>query len=183
MSLLALGALLEGRHPYRIVDGNLEADPLAALDQAIGENGADILGVTVMPGPQLNAAVPTCRALKARHPTLTIVWGGYFPTQHWEACLRSDFVDYVVRGHGEVVFQALLDTLRRGDDPSGLPGLACRSPFTIPHSQFPNSQFPNSPAPIPHPDHLPDFPYHRVDVARYVRPTFMGRRTLPHHSS
>ena len=59
MSLLALGALLEGQHEYRIVDGNLEADPLAALERAIDETGADILGVTVMPGPQLNAAVPT----------------------------------------------------------------------------------------------------------------------------
>jgi radical SAM superfamily enzyme YgiQ (UPF0313 family) len=136
-----------------------------------------------MPGPQLNDAVPTCRALKARHPTLTIVWGGYFPTQHWDACLRSDFVDYVVRGHGEVVFEALVDTLRRGDDPSHLPGLAFRSPLTINHSPFTIHHSSTSPAPIPHPDHLPDFPYHRVDVARYVRPTFMGRRTLPHHSS
>jgi methylmalonyl-CoA mutase cobalamin-binding subunit len=83
MSLLALGAVLEGRHDYRIVDGNLEADPLATLDQAIKESGVDILGVTVMPGPQLENAVPVCRTLKARHPDLTIVWGGYFPTQHY----------------------------------------------------------------------------------------------------
>jgi pyruvate-formate lyase-activating enzyme len=30
---------------------------------------------------------------------------------------------------------------------------------------------------------MPDFPYHQVEMPRYVRPTFMGRRTLPHHSS
>ncbi len=193
MSLLAVGALLEGRHPYRIVDGNLETDPLAALDRAIGETGADILGVTVMPGPQLNDAVPTCRALKARHPHVTIIWGGYFPTQHWEACLNAPYVDYVVRGHGEVVFKTLIDTLHRGDDPSHLPGLAFRSPSPIHHSPFPNSpinyspftnsQFTNSPAPIPHPDHLPNFPYHRVDMPRYIRRTFMGQRTFTHHSS
>ena len=126
MSLLALGALLEGEHDYLIVDGNLERDPLAALDRAIRETGADILGVTVMPGPQLNDAVPTCRRIKERHPDLTIIWGGYFPTQHWEACLQAPYVDYVVRGHGEVVFKGLLDTLRRGDDPTALPGLAFR---------------------------------------------------------
>ena len=33
MSLLALGALLEGGRDYVIVDGNLEAEPLARLDQ------------------------------------------------------------------------------------------------------------------------------------------------------
>lgn len=192
MSLLALGALLEGQHDYRIVDGNLEADPLAALERAIDESGADILGVTVMPGPQLNDAVPTCRALRARHPNLTIVWGGYFPTQHWQACLSAPYVDYVVRGHGEVVFKTLLDTLRRGDIPTAQPGLAFRrasssapaaasaSALTIDSSLL---IIDHSPAPLPHPDHLPDWPYHRVDMPRYLRRTFMGQRTFTHHSS
>ncbi|MFQ5772605.1 MAG: B12-binding domain-containing radical SAM protein, partial [bacterium] len=33
------------------------------------------------------------------------------------------------------------------------------------------------------PQELSDFPYHRVDVSKFVRRTFMGNRTLPHHSS
>jgi anaerobic magnesium-protoporphyrin IX monomethyl ester cyclase len=176
MSLLAVGAVLEGEHPYRIVDGNLERDSLGALDRAIRETGADLLGVTVMPGPQLSQAVPVCRELKARHPGLTIIWGGYFPTQHYEACLRAEYVDYVVRGHGEVTFKALLDALRAGHDPTGVPGLAYRHPVT-------GEVTSNPMAPIPNPDGLPDFPYHRVDPERYVRRTFMGDRTLPHHSS
>ncbi len=68
MSLLALGAMLEGEHDYRIVDGNLEPEPSAALDRAIRETGADLLAATVMPGPQLNHAAPLCRDLKARPP-------------------------------------------------------------------------------------------------------------------
>lgn len=176
MSLLAVGALLEGEHDYRIVDGNLEPDPLAALDRAVRETGADVLGVTVMPGPQLNHAVPLCKQLRALHPRLTIVWGGYFPTQHYEACLRADYVDYVVRGHGEVTFKSLLDFLRRGEDPLRLQGLAYR------HSET-GQPVSNPLAPIPHPDQLPEFPYHRVDAGRYIRRTFMGERTLPHHSS
>ena len=122
--------------------------------------------------------------------------GRYFPTQHWEACLKAPYVDYVVRGHGEVVFKGLVDTLRHGDDPLTGLALAFREewkvggerPDTLPinnstNSQFTNSQFSNSLAPIPHPDHLPDFPYHRVDVPRYIRRTFMGNRTMTHHSS
>lgn len=176
MALLALGALLEGRHAYAIVDGNLEADPVAALDRLVREQGADVLGVTVMGGPQLRHAVQHTRAIKALHPGLTVVWGGYFPTQHYDVCLRADYVDYVVRGHGERVFVDLLDALRQGGNPAGLPGVAAKDPGT---------GAPDAPAlaPIPDPDTLPDFPYHRVDVARYVRPTFMGARTLPHHSS
>ncbi len=176
MSLLALGTVLEGDVEVRIVDGNLENDPVAALDSAIRQTGATVLGVTVMPGPQLHNAVPVCRRLKALHPDLVVVWGGYFPTQHWDACLRSDFVDCVVRGHGEVVFEKLLESLRGGEDPSQLAGLAFRDART----GAPTS---NRLAPIPHPDHLPDFPYHLIEIGRYARRTFMGHRTLPHHSS
>ncbi len=67
MSLLALGALLEGEEAYAIVDGNLVADPLAELDARIRETGADLLGMTVMPGPQLAQATELSKALKARH--------------------------------------------------------------------------------------------------------------------
>ena len=175
MSLLALGALLEGDHEYRIVDGNLARDPLAALEQALDALDAQLLGVTVMPGPQLHNAVPLCRELKRRRPEVTIVWGGYFPTQHWDVCLRADYVDYVVLGHGEYVFRDLLNTLEAGESPTALFGLAYRNeagePVANPH------------APIPNPDKVPDFPYHRIEMPRYIRRTFMGERTLPHHSS
>ncbi len=177
MSLLALGAVLEPAVPYRIVDGNLLSDPLAGLDELVQRTKAQVLGVTVMPGPQLKHAVPLCRELKRRHPGLIIVWGGYFPTQHWEACLRSPYVDYVVRGHGELVFRTLLEHLACGTlSPSEIPGLAYRDPAS-------GEPVSNPLAALPHPDDLPDYPYHRVDMNRYVRPTFMGRRTLPHHSS
>ena len=59
MSLLALGSLLEGEHDYTILDGNFAPDPVDALDRVIRETGADILAVTVMPGPLASAAAAT----------------------------------------------------------------------------------------------------------------------------
>ncbi len=174
MSLLAVGAVLEGHHEYRIVDGNLAADPEAELRRAIEETDADVLGVTVMPGPQLNHAVPLCRDLKSAHPELTIVWGGYFPTQHYDVCLRAGYVDYVVRGHGELAFREFLTATREGRSIADIPGLAWADSGRI---------VSNPPGPIPSPDSLPDFPYDRIEMPRYVRRTFMGQRTLPHHSS
>src|SRR5436305_14968215 len=79
MSLLAVGAVLEGKYEYAIVDGNVEPDAVAALRREI-QNGANVLALTVMPGPQLKRAVPHSRALKQEFPDLKIVWGGYFPT-------------------------------------------------------------------------------------------------------
>ncbi|HEY3291332.1 MAG TPA: radical SAM protein [Anaerolineae bacterium] len=178
MSLLALGAVLEGAHAYRIIDGNIESDPLASILKAIDVDRATILAVTVMPGPQLSHAVPLCRSIRAMRPDVVIIWGGYFPSQHYEACLNSGYVDYVVRGHGEMVFKKLVDTLAHGEVPANMAGLVMRSASeAAPALQI------NPPAAIPHPDQLPDFPYHRVDMERYIRPTFMGSRTIPHHSS
>ena len=175
MSLLALGAVLEGEYEYRIIDGNLEREPLPVLDGVIRETGTDILAVTVMPGPQLNNAFPVCKQLKHLHPQMQIVWGGYFPTQHYEACLASDFVDFVVRGHGELVFLELVTRLRGKKRVDGLRGLACRNPET---GETVNNEI----AFVPDPNTLPEFPYHRVKMRHYVRETFMGR-TLSHHSS
>lgn len=174
LSLLALGALMEGRHEYTIVDGNLDRDALGSIDGLV-RDGAETLAVTVMPGPQLADAVPVCRELKSRHPQLNVVWGGYFPTQHWDVCLKSGYVDYVVRGHGEMTFLALLDRLANGEDTADLAGLAYRMSNGMP--------FTNETAPIPHPEHMPEFPYHRIPMERYARSSFMGKRTLAHHSS
>lgn len=175
MSLLALGAVIDGVADWVLIDGNLEEDPLAAVDRAVHDTEADVLGITVMPGPQLKQAVPHARELKARHPGLQVVWGGYFPTQHWDVALRSGYVDWVVRGHGELVFAEFLRRLGSGEDPSDVAGLAYVGSGAEPAS--------NPMAPLPHPDQLPDFPYHRIDLLRYVRPTVLGRRTLSHHSS
>ncbi len=181
-SLLAVGAVLEGQYDYRIVDGNLESDPLARLDELIRAQGEDepaVLGFTVMPGPQLQQSVPLAREIKRRHPHVTIVWGGYFPTQHWDVALRSDFVDFVVRGHGEFAFKTLLDHLPNLQspisNPQSIPGLAYRDASGQPTS--------NPLAPIPQPKDLPVFDFERVPVERYIRRTFLGDRTLGYHSS
>jgi anaerobic magnesium-protoporphyrin IX monomethyl ester cyclase len=181
MSLLAVGAVLEGQYDYSIVDGNLVENALDALDGRIqaAPSPSPILAVTVMPGPQLEQAVPLSRELKQRHPHLTIVWGGYFPTQHWDVCLRSDFVDYVVRGHGEYSFLQLLDWLNGRSLPlnglADIPGLAYRDESGTPVT--------NPLAPIPHPQKLPPWNLDRVPVGKYVRHTFLGSRTLGYHSS
>ncbi|MEO7118267.1 MAG: radical SAM protein [Candidatus Limnocylindrales bacterium] len=176
MSLLALGALLEDVEDYAIVDGNLVDDPEAAISTLVTERGADLLAMTVMPGPQLANATALTPRLKARHPALTIIWGGYFPTQHWEVCLREPSIDFVVRGHGELTFVELVRRLRAGEDPRPeLNGLAFRDNDGKAHS--------HGTATIPHPNELPDFPYDKVDMTRYPRKTFMGDRTIAHHSS
>src|SRR5438309_932921 len=68
-----------------------------------------------------------------------------------------------------------LSLLERGGAAAGVPGLAYRVDGDAVTS--------NAMPPIPDPQQLPDFPYQRVSVAEYARDSFLGRRTLPHHSS
>src|SRR5438045_3584341 len=79
------------------------------------------------------------------------------------------------RGRGEVVFAELLDAIGRGDAVASVPGVAYR--------RDDGAIVSNPLAPIPHPNRLPEFAYHRIDLSRYIRSTFLGRRTIPHHSS
>ncbi len=172
MSILALAATIEGSVDYQIIDGNLVHDPQERLRLLIEQDAQTMLAVTVMPGPQLHQAVPVCRALKRLFPNLMVVWGGYFPTQHADACLQSDAVDWVIAGHADESFPGLVTAWVKGQDISRVPG-----------AQSKPGQAPGKPGAIPDPDTLPDFPYHRLDMEAYLRPTFMGKRTFAHHSS
>ncbi|HJZ49216.1 MAG TPA: cobalamin-dependent protein, partial [Roseiflexaceae bacterium] len=125
-SLLQLGALLEGRYPYAIVDGNLdqERDRAAEIVERVRQGGVRYLGVTIMPGPQLQQAVPDIKRIKAACPDLTIVVGGYFPTNHPRTCALDPAIDYVVLSAGEDTLLELIDTLEAGGDPAAVAGLA-----------------------------------------------------------
>jgi anaerobic magnesium-protoporphyrin IX monomethyl ester cyclase len=173
-SLLSLGSVLEGKYEYEIVDGNFLRDPLPVLAQLIREKYVDVFGVTVMPGPQLQQAIPLCKSLKEKFPHLTIVWGGYFPSNHTDVCVHSPFVDYVMRGQGEGAFPLFVNALHGNERISDVPNLSYKSGGTIVHHDS---------MPLLHPNDLPPLPYHKVDVEKYIGKTYLGTRTLSYHSS
>lgn len=176
MSLLALASVIDGKVPYHIVDGNLDPDPLQTILNLARSDSQPILGITVMPGPQLMGAVSISAGIKSFLPHVRIVWGGYFPTQHAAVCIQSHYPDAIIRGHGEFVFPLLVEAWLKNQDPPTLPGLVIRDPDK-------GQIIDGGVAPLPNPDALPDFPYHKIPVERYIRRTFLGSRTFPHHSS
>lgn len=174
MSLLAVASLLDGEFDYQIVDGNLAADPAGRVLELAGKGPLTAIGVTVMPGPQLVHAVELSRRLKARLPDVPIVWGGYFPSQHAETCLRDPAVDFVVHGQGELTFVELVRTLVRGGSLEAVASLSYKASGGIrrtPHRPL---------VPL---DDLPDWPYHRLPMERYLHRHYLGARVGTHHSS
>ena len=111
LSLLALAAALEEEFPTSLLDGNIERDTIAATLRLLETRPHRAVGVSVMGGPQLQPAIDLSRAIRARHPSLPIIWGGYFPTLYPDAALNNDYVDYLVRGEGEQELRRLLAAL------------------------------------------------------------------------
>src|SRR4051794_32538020 len=101
LSLLTLAEALERRgHQADIVDGNVERDPVAAVLARLHAGSYDVLGVSVMGGPQVDTALRLSDAVRERLPRLPIVWGGYFPSLYPDAALTGSPADYLVRDQG-----------------------------------------------------------------------------------
>jgi radical SAM superfamily enzyme YgiQ (UPF0313 family) len=174
LSILAMAGVLEGQEDYAIVDGNLDPNPTETLLSLMREYSVELVAVTVMPGPQTVGAVASCRELRARHPRVPIVWGGYFASNYTDAALNTNYVDYAIRGQGEQTFLELIDAIRGKRDPRTILGLSYKQAREVQQ---------NPERPMRPPDQFPVFPYHRIPTEKYLLPTFLGRRTAVHQAS
>ena len=111
LAVMSLSAALEGKYAPVIIDGNVDRDFISSTVRLVSETSVAAVGITVMGGPQLLSAIAVSKAIRARRPSLPIVWGGAFPTVCPDSTLNTAYVDYAVRGQGEATFTELLDTL------------------------------------------------------------------------
>ncbi|RYY86047.1 MAG: B12-binding domain-containing radical SAM protein [Chitinophagaceae bacterium] len=177
-SILAIAASLEGRFAYAIVDGNRELDPAARIFEYLATGEYGFFASTVMPGPQLQQAIPISKALRERFPSVTIIWGGYFPSNQPKPVLESGFVDFVVNGPGDKCFPALLEALSRGSSFRELPNLIYREEGNLVRTKKDE---------LYDQDALPALPYDTLDrfypIGGYLGKTCLGTRTIAYHSS
>jgi anaerobic magnesium-protoporphyrin IX monomethyl ester cyclase len=176
LPILAMAAVLEGKEEYAIVDGNLDSQPGHSLQRLVREHNVELLAVSVMPGPQMAAAIPLCREFRALHAKIPIVWGGYFASLYTDAALNASYVDFAVRGQGEATFLELISELRGARQFNRIKGLSFKDSFGL-HVH-------NSERPLQSPNDFPWLPYERLSESeKYIQPTFLGRRTAVHHAS
>jgi radical SAM superfamily enzyme YgiQ (UPF0313 family) len=123
----------------------------------------------------MKAAIPLCRAFREAYPSVPIVWGGYFPSLYPDATLNCNYVDFAVRAQGEDTFLELIAALRGRGDFSRILGLSFKDAS--------GRRIHNPERPMRSPEEYPWPPYHRLDVAKYILPTFLGSRTAVHQAS
>ncbi|RTL39985.1 MAG: radical SAM proteinB12-binding domain-containing radical SAM protein [Burkholderiales bacterium] len=175
LAVMQLAAALKGRRPTRILDGNLDRQLPETAAAAVRDGGYAAVGLSVMGGPQLVAALAVSRAIRAVAPALPIIWGGYFPTLCADAALACEAVDFALRGQGEQGFVELLEALSGDRVLADVTGLSWRRGGQVVH----NPDRPFSTAPL------------QLDLAvdalaapeRYLGPTYLGRRTTGYQAA
>jgi len=177
-SILQIAASIDGTHNYIIVDGNMEADPEKKILDYFSRGQIDVFGCTVMPGPQLKQAIPITKKLKQLYPALTVVWGGYFPSNQPGSVLNSGYVDYIVNGPGDTTFPDLLQALENNTSPEVIRNLIYKKDGEI---------IKTAKAELPDLDKLPPLPYEKLNsfypLQKYLGKTYLGSRTIAYHSS
>jgi len=129
VSLVYLGSWLSHKgYEVHILDA-VNMNDKANLFQNVesGLEGALCVGLSVM-SAQIPGALEISKFIRQCNPNIPIIWGGVHPTLYPEQTARSEFVDFVVRGEGEITLCELLEKIKRDDpQPDSIPGIAFKT--------------------------------------------------------
>jgi radical SAM superfamily enzyme YgiQ (UPF0313 family) len=122
LALIHLAApLVDKGYQVKIVDSAVTPDCVSAVLREA--EGALCLGISMVTGPMITQGVAVAKAVRARHPELPIVVGGWHASILPEQTLRAPYLDAVVKGQGELTFLEIVERYARGErDLAGIPG-------------------------------------------------------------
>lgn len=123
LGLLSIGTYLKNNgHEVKIYDRCVDK---TKLDKIVQSFEPQIVGVSVMSSRGLKDAIKVSKELKKNG--CTVVWGGQLPSMQMELVLKTDFVDLVSFGEGEVTWKELADCLENNGDYTEIKGLAYKN--------------------------------------------------------
>jgi anaerobic magnesium-protoporphyrin IX monomethyl ester cyclase len=172
LSLLCLASpLLRAGFEVKLVDNLLYPDYEKEILRET--EGALCLGISVLTGPHIGAAVRVSRAVKKLRPKMPIIFGGWHSSLATEQTLGEPFVDAIVRGQGELTLLELAQRIAEGRDRHGVLGLSFKDrDGSIVHEPE---------RPVANVNDLPAPAYHLADPGVYA--AVSGVRQLAYTSS
>lgn len=122
LALIHLAApLIEQGYSVEIVDSAVTERSVE--DVVARAEGAVCVGISMVTGPMITQGVEVARAVKAMHPNVPVVAGGWHPSILPEQTLEAPFIDAVVKGQGEMTFLEIVERFAQGErDLSGIAG-------------------------------------------------------------
>ncbi|MFY0651993.1 MAG: B12-binding domain-containing radical SAM protein [Cyclobacteriaceae bacterium] len=178
-SILQVAASINGKYDFVFVDGNLEKDPWTKIKGHLDTGQFRFFGCTVMPGPQLRQAIPYSKKIREEYPDIVNIWGGYFASNQYKTSINSGFVDFIIDGQGDYAFPQLLDRIIQNENNfDQINNLIYKKGDEIikTRKEFIGDQ-----------NGLPKLPYDKLNkcypIRRYLKKTFLGKRTAAYHAS
>ncbi len=171
LGLLSLaGSLRDAGYEPVLIDGMLEPDPLARIQQESKKCAA--FGVSLLTGLMIRHGISSAKLVRRLRPEVPIIFGGWHPTLATEETLREEFVDIIVRNQGDRTLVEVLDRVATGESLSGVAGCWFKEEGKIRA---------NPDRPIAALSDLPRPAYDLVDFDAYERKG--GVRKLPYATS
>ncbi len=125
LGLLAIASNLDRqRFDVRIIDARVTRDPVGKAVRECAD--AVCFGVGMLTGRPLGDALLALRAVKAAHPGIVTVAGGWHPSLFPVETLADLSIDVTVAGQGERTFAELVDRIADGLSPTGIAGATWR---------------------------------------------------------
>lgn len=115
---------LEDGYEIEIVDGSLYDGEEGHRVLVEACEGAMLVGTTGILGYMVNDGWQAMGKVKARHPDLPAVIGGWFASVRPDLQLGTGFYDAVIHGQGELTFRDVVRAIDAGEDLAQVPGLS-----------------------------------------------------------
>ncbi|MGP0565549.1 MULTISPECIES: B12-binding domain-containing radical SAM protein [unclassified Nitrospina] len=161
LSLLAIAGPLLEDYSVQIIDQRATDDFWGDLESAL-KTQPRVVGITSLTGTQIYHGIEISKFVKARL-SVPVVWGGLHATLYPAQTVAKPYIDYVIRGEGEVAFKMLVDEITGpSPDLEKVPALTFKK----------DGRIYSTPAGTPlELDSLPRMPWHLVDVEEYTTPS------------
>ena len=147
-------------HHVEILDLALEQDPDPVLYAKLKERKWDLVGLSCMTA-EFEGAEIVAQKIRARDPSIKMVFGGQHPTIVTDEVMAKDYCDFVCVGEGEETFGHFLEVYASGGDLSQVAGLAYKDGQGGFKKNMPRSS-------VMDVDSIPFPAYQLLDMDRYV---------------
>jgi len=162
LALEYVAAGVSSDHDVRILDQRLDKDVRRALD----DFRPDIVGGVTAYTVHVRVAKALCEQIKTwRSTTLTIIGGHHATVAPGD--FVSPFIDVIVAGEGVRAFRTIVERFERGQDFTGIPGVAFTRDQTLVMEVRPAAIELDA---LPFPDRALTAQYRREYFAEYMKP-------------
>ena len=134
LGLLSIGGpLIDDGHEVSLIDAEFGPLSIEDIAQRIFVSRPDLLLIGHSGSTSAHPIViEIARSAKKLLSDLKVIYGGVFPTYHWEDILgSSENIDYIVRGEGEETCRQLVNAIKSMQPLSDIRGIAYRENGTI----------------------------------------------------